>query len=57
MCETYLVATDNYIPNKSGPDIIDLASTFGLKTCRELLDLEIDIPMIIIKENCQGKEL
>ncbi|KYH32853.1 hypothetical protein CLTEP_22200 [Clostridium tepidiprofundi DSM 19306] len=29
MCETYLVATDNYIPNKSATDIIDLASTFG----------------------------
>lgn len=29
MCETYLVSTDNYIPNKSGPEIIDLSSTFG----------------------------
>lgn len=29
MCETYLVATDNYIPNKSGPEIIELSSTFG----------------------------
>lgn len=29
MCETYLVATDNYIPNKSGTDIIELSSTFG----------------------------
>ena len=29
MCETYLVVTDNYIPNKSGPEIIELSSTFG----------------------------
>lgn len=29
MCETYLVATDNYITNKSDPEIIDLSSTFG----------------------------
>lgn len=29
MCETYLVSTENYIPNKSGPEIIDLASSFG----------------------------
>lgn len=29
MCETYLVATNNYIPNKSGQDIIELSSTFG----------------------------
>lgn len=29
MCETYLVDTDNYIPNKSGPEIIELSSTFG----------------------------
>ncbi len=29
MCETYLVTTENYIPNKSGPEIIELASDFG----------------------------
>ncbi|MEG2936167.1 MAG: HepT-like ribonuclease domain-containing protein [Clostridium sp.] len=29
MCETYLVATENYIPNKSGVEIIELSSTFG----------------------------
>ncbi|SUY48132.1 Uncharacterized conserved protein [Clostridium putrefaciens] len=29
MCETYLVATENYIPNKSGVDIIELSSNFG----------------------------
>lgn len=29
MCETYLVSTDNFIPNKSGPEIIELSSTFG----------------------------
>ena len=29
MCETYLVSTDNYIPNKSGSEIIELASNFG----------------------------
>lgn len=28
MCETYLVTTDNYIPNKSGPELIQLASEF-----------------------------
>ncbi|WP_315971124.1 HepT-like ribonuclease domain-containing protein [Clostridium botulinum] len=28
MCETYLVSTDNFIPNKSGPDIIQLSSDF-----------------------------
>lgn len=29
MCETYLVSTDNFIPNKSAPDIIQLSSDFG----------------------------
>lgn len=29
MCETYLVATENYISNKSGVDIIELSSNFG----------------------------
>ncbi|WP_315078842.1 HepT-like ribonuclease domain-containing protein [uncultured Clostridium sp.] len=29
MCETYLVSTYNFIPNKSGPDIIQLSSDFG----------------------------
>lgn len=29
MCETYLVSTDNFIPNKSGPDIVELSSDFG----------------------------
>lgn len=29
MCETYLVTTENYIPNKSGPEIIELSSDFG----------------------------
>lgn len=29
MCETFLVSTENYIPNKSGPEIIELASNFG----------------------------
>jgi len=29
MCETYLVSTDNFIPNKSGPDIVQLSSDFG----------------------------
>lgn len=29
MCETYLVSTDNLIPNKSVPDIIQLSSDFG----------------------------
>ena len=29
MCETYLVSTDNFIPNKSGPDIVSLSSDFG----------------------------
>lgn len=29
MCETYLVSTENYIPNKSGPEIVELSSTFG----------------------------
>jgi len=28
MCETYLVTTDNYIPNKSGPETIELVSHF-----------------------------
>ncbi len=28
ICETYLVTTDNYIPNKSGPEIIELVSHF-----------------------------
>lgn len=29
MCETYLVVTDNYVPNKFGTDILELSSTFG----------------------------
>lgn len=29
MCDTYLVSTDNFIPNKSGPEIVELSSTFG----------------------------
>jgi uncharacterized protein YutE (UPF0331/DUF86 family) len=29
MCETYLVSTDNFIPNRSGSEIIELSSTFG----------------------------
>ena len=28
MCETYLVTTENYIPNKSGTEIVKLASDF-----------------------------
>lgn len=31
MCETYLVSTDNFIPNKSVPDIIQLSSDFGFR--------------------------
>ena len=29
MCETYLVSTENYIPNKSGAEIIELAGEFA----------------------------
>ncbi|MBW6410633.1 HepT-like ribonuclease domain-containing protein [Clostridium weizhouense] len=29
MCETYLVSTDNLIPNKSGSDIVQVSSDFG----------------------------
>ena len=29
ICETYLVSPDNFIPNKSGPEIVELSSTFG----------------------------
>ncbi|MGL5615071.1 MAG: HepT-like ribonuclease domain-containing protein [Sarcina sp.] len=40
MCETYLVTTDNYIPNKSGPEIIELASTFGFINSKDSKKLQ-----------------
>ncbi|MBU3102732.1 HepT-like ribonuclease domain-containing protein [Clostridium gasigenes] len=35
MCETYLVSTENYVPNKPGPDIIELSSDFGFISCKD----------------------
>lgn len=35
MCETYLVSTDNYISNKSGPEIIELSSNFGFISTKD----------------------
>ncbi len=61
MCETYLVSTDNYIPNKSGSEIIELASSLGLfqlkdsKRLQAIIKLKIGILMIIIKESFQRK--
>lgn len=40
MCETYLVSTDNYISNKSGPDIIELSSTFGFISSKDSKKLQ-----------------
>lgn len=40
MCETYLVSTDNFIPNKSGPEIIELSSTFGFISERDSKKLQ-----------------
>ncbi|MGL5381648.1 HepT-like ribonuclease domain-containing protein [Clostridium sp.] len=40
MCETYLVSSDNYIPNKSGPEIIALASDFGFISSKDSKKLQ-----------------
>ena len=40
MCETYLVSTDNFIPNKSGPEIVDLSSTFGFISSKDSKKLQ-----------------
>lgn len=40
MCETYLVSKDNYIPNKSGPDIIQLSSDFGFISANDSKKLQ-----------------
>ena len=40
MCETYLVSTDNYIPNKSGPEIIALASDFEFISAKDSKKLQ-----------------
>lgn len=40
MCETYLVSTDNFIPNKSGPEIVDLSSTFGFISAKDSKKLQ-----------------
>lgn len=40
MCETYLVTTDNYIPNKSGPEIIQLASDFEFISTKDSKKLQ-----------------
>ncbi|MBU3131345.1 DUF86 domain-containing protein [Clostridium gasigenes] len=40
MCETYLVSTENYVPNKSGPDIIELSSDFGFISCKDSKKLQ-----------------
>ncbi|MGL5415099.1 MAG: HepT-like ribonuclease domain-containing protein [Clostridium sp.] len=39
MCETFLVTTDNFIPNKSGPEIISLSSDFGFIEKNDALKL------------------
>lgn len=39
-CETYLVATENYIPNKSGVDIIELSSNFGFISSEDAKKLQ-----------------
>lgn len=40
MCETYLVSTDNFIPNKSGPEIVELSSTFGFISSKDSKKLQ-----------------
>ncbi len=40
MCETYLVTTENYIPNKSGPEIIELSSNFGFISSKDSKKLQ-----------------
>ncbi|MEG0353954.1 MAG: HepT-like ribonuclease domain-containing protein [Cellulosilyticaceae bacterium] len=40
MCETYLVSTDNYIPNKSGPEMIQLTSEFGFISSQDSRKLQ-----------------
>ncbi|MBU3106444.1 HepT-like ribonuclease domain-containing protein [Clostridium gasigenes] len=40
MCEAYLVSTENYVPNKSGPDIIALSSDFGFISCKDSKKLQ-----------------
>lgn len=40
MCETYLVSTENYIPNKSGPEIIELSSNFGFISAKDSKKLQ-----------------
>lgn len=40
MCETYLVSTDNYIPNKSGSEIIETASDFGFISSKDSKKLQ-----------------
>lgn len=45
MCETYLVSTDNYIPNKSGSEIIELASSFGFISAKDSKRLQAVIKL------------
>ena len=45
MCETYLVSTDNYIPNKSGSEIIELASSFGFISAKDSKRLQAIIKL------------
>ncbi|SFA79846.1 HepT-like ribonuclease domain-containing protein [Clostridium frigidicarnis] len=40
MCETCLVSTENYIPNKSAPEIIELASNFGFISSKDSRKLQ-----------------
>lgn len=40
MCETYLVSIDNYIPNKSGSEIIKLASDFEFISSKDSKKLQ-----------------
>lgn len=45
MCETYLVSTDNYIPNKSGSEIIELDSSFGFISAKDSKRLQAIIKL------------
>ena len=40
MCETYLVSTENYVPNKSAVDIIQLSSDFGFISSKDSKKLQ-----------------
>lgn len=40
MCETYLVSTENYVPNKSAVDIIQLSSDFGFISVKDSKKLQ-----------------